>query len=102
MDVADLVTPQRVFATLQVATNRSFCGNCPSAPQSSWASTHEAILEALRSREMLGSTGVGQGIALPHARVAGLYIFLACLPDWSGQSISTLSMMARSISCSSC
>src|SRR4051794_21668431 len=33
------------------------------------------ILKALRSREMLGSTGVGQGIALPHARIAGLEQF---------------------------
>jgi PTS system nitrogen regulatory IIA component len=32
----------------------------------------ETILEALRSRETLGSTGVGKGIALPHARIVGL------------------------------
>ena len=35
----------------------------------------QTILDALRSREMLGSTGVGHGIALPHARVAGLEQF---------------------------
>jgi mannitol/fructose-specific phosphotransferase system IIA component (Ntr-type) len=28
----------------------------------------EAILEALRRREALGSTGIGKGIAVPHAR----------------------------------
>jgi nitrogen PTS system EIIA component len=32
----------------------------------------EAILEALRRREALGSTGMGRGFALPHARVAGI------------------------------
>src|SRR5690242_18615899 len=31
-----------------------------------------AILEAILQREALGSTGVGQGVAIPHARVAGL------------------------------
>lgn len=31
-----------------------------------------AVLDALQAREALGSTGVGQGIALPHARLAGL------------------------------
>lgn len=30
------------------------------------------ILETLRHREVLGSTGLGAGIALPHARIAGL------------------------------
>ena len=32
----------------------------------------QPIVEALTKREELGSTGVGHGIALPHARVAGL------------------------------
>ena len=30
------------------------------------------ILEALQHREALGSTGLGSGIALPHARIAGI------------------------------
>ncbi|RMF66640.1 MAG: transcriptional regulator [Alphaproteobacteria bacterium] len=30
------------------------------------------ILDALMERERLGTTGVGQGVALPHARIAGL------------------------------
>jgi len=32
------------------------------------ARSHEAILDALRRRESLGSTGIGKGIAVPHAR----------------------------------
>lgn len=31
-----------------------------------------AILERIREREALGSTGFGQGSAIPHARIAGL------------------------------
>jgi PTS system nitrogen regulatory IIA component len=30
------------------------------------------VLDALLEREALGSTGVGYGVAVPHARVAGL------------------------------
>jgi PTS system nitrogen regulatory IIA component len=30
------------------------------------------ILERVREREALGSTGFGQGVAIPHARIAGL------------------------------
>lgn len=32
----------------------------------------EAVLDGLREREALGSTGFGRGVALPHARIDGL------------------------------
>jgi PTS system nitrogen regulatory IIA component len=34
--------------------------------------TTERVLEALLEREALGSTGLGSGVAVPHARVPGL------------------------------
>ena len=34
--------------------------------------TTERVLEALLEREALGSTGLGSGVAVPHARVSGL------------------------------
>lgn len=33
---------------------------------------------ALVAREQLGSTGVGEGVAIPHAKIAGLSQLLAC------------------------
>ena len=33
---------------------------------------HDKVVEALLDREGLGPTGVGHGVALPHARMAGL------------------------------
>lgn len=42
------------------------------------------ILERVREREALGSTGFGQGTAIPHARIAGLagvIVVLARLAD---------------------
>jgi PTS system nitrogen regulatory IIA component len=35
-----------------------------------------AIEKALKTREDLGSTGVGQGVAIPHARIEGLSRFV--------------------------
>lgn len=32
----------------------------------------ETILDALLEREMLGSTGIGDGVAIPHARLHGI------------------------------
>ncbi len=42
------------------------------------------ILQALQHREALGSTGLGNGIALPHARIAGItgpYVSVTRLRD---------------------
>lgn len=36
------------------------------------------VLGALLNRERLGSTGVGEGVAIPHAKIAGLKNLVAC------------------------
>ncbi|MHB8788649.1 MAG: PTS sugar transporter subunit IIA [Desulfobulbaceae bacterium] len=38
----------------------------------------EAICRVLRDREQIGSTGVGNGVAIPHGRVEGLSRILCC------------------------
>lgn len=36
------------------------------------------VLEVLEARERLGSTGLGEGVAIPHGRLAGLPRVVAC------------------------
>lgn len=38
----------------------------------------EVVGDALITRERLGSTGVGEGVAIPHAKIAGLTRLVAC------------------------
>jgi len=38
----------------------------------SWDLDAGAVLEQLEERERLGSTGFGRGVAIPHARIAGI------------------------------
>jgi PTS system nitrogen regulatory IIA component len=38
----------------------------------------EDVLAALLNRERLGSTGVGEGVAIPHAKISGLKSLVAC------------------------
>jgi PTS system nitrogen regulatory IIA component len=42
------------------------------------SSTAEQIQAALWAREQLGSTGVGEGVAIPHAKIPGLKKLVAC------------------------
>lgn len=39
----------------------------------------KAILEALAGRERLGSTGLGDGVAIPHGRISGISEPVGCL-----------------------
>ena len=38
----------------------------------------DQVLHALLDRERLGSTGVGEGVAIPHAKIGGLKQLVAC------------------------
>lgn len=72
MEVADLITPQSVVAMLPARDKPQLLRDLSKRAAKLLAIDTQTVLDALRSREMLGSTGVGQGIALPHARVVGL------------------------------
>ena len=39
----------------------------------------EAIADTLLERERLGSTGIGEGVAIPHGKLKGLSELVACL-----------------------
>lgn len=43
------------------------------------AVTEEQILEALQERETLGSTAIGEGVAIPHCRIKGIRDFVVGL-----------------------
>jgi PTS system nitrogen regulatory IIA component len=72
MEIAQLIRPEHVFPGLAAADKAQLLGEI--AQRAALALGHDArkILEALTAREALGSTGIGHGIALPHARLSGL------------------------------
>ena len=44
--------------------------------QGSGAATSEELFQVLLERERLGSTGIGEGVAIPHGRLRGLKQFI--------------------------
>lgn len=72
MDVSDLVSPQAIVPQLRVAGKKQLLQELANriAPMSGLAP--RVVFEALLERERLGATGVGSGIAIPHAKLAGL------------------------------
>src|ERR1700749_5216451 len=72
MNISDLLAPDAVLAALKVQSKKQLLQEL-SAKASVQANLPERrIFETLTERERLGSTGMGQGIAIPHGRLAGL------------------------------
>jgi PTS system nitrogen regulatory IIA component len=75
IDLGSLVTPDRVLLDLKATSKRQVLRSLAQAAARVTGVDAEVILEALLQRERLGTTGLGGGIAIPHARVPGLASF---------------------------
>ena len=72
MDLASLVDPSRVVFGARANNKEQLLLDLASRAAASLNLDPKAIFNALRAREELGSTGLGEGFALPHARIEGL------------------------------
>ena len=69
MELADIITPQRVFDAVPGGSKKKVLETAAGliAQQCPELDPNE-LFDSLISREKLGSTGLGQGIAIPHCR----------------------------------
>lgn len=72
MEIADLITPQGVVAKLRVTSKKQALQDLARRAADITGQPERAIFEVLIERERLGTTGVGNGIAIPHGKLAGL------------------------------
>lgn len=72
MDLSDLVSPQGVVAHLKVSGKKQLLQELATRASAITGIPERAIFETLLERERLGTTGVGQGIAIPHGKLAGI------------------------------
>lgn len=70
--LSQLVYPTTVRAALSVDSKKSLFAAIGQVAAATLGLDAAEVTEALTERERLGSTGFGRGIALPHARIAGL------------------------------
>ena len=75
MEVRDLIGPRHITAALRVNDKAQLLHELSQLAAKFLEIDPDIILRALALREALGSTGVGQGIAFPHARLPGLQSF---------------------------
>lgn len=72
MPLTTLLSPETVLAGIKANGKKQLLQELSAAAASRTGLVDRLIFETLLQRERLGSTGIGQGIAIPHGRIAGL------------------------------
>ncbi|MBJ7549559.1 PTS sugar transporter subunit IIA [Marinomonas ostreistagni] len=69
MSVKNLVKPELVFAKQQISSKKRLLEQLAESVSDRLHCNADEVYDALLGREKLGSTGIGNGIAIPHCRL---------------------------------
>src|SRR6266851_1065325 len=72
MEIKDFLAPLHVVIDLRASDKKRLLEELARRAAAAVGLGAESIASALSKREALGSTGTGGGVAVPHARLAGL------------------------------
>ncbi len=72
MKLSDVLAPDNVVLDLDASSKGSLLHTLSAIAAKQLGISEAAIFTALNNREKLGSTGIGEGIAIPHAAVPDL------------------------------
>jgi PTS system nitrogen regulatory IIA component len=72
MDLADLLKPEAVRVVSSLSSKKRLFHDLGEVAESIYGISASQAIDSLQERESLGPTGVGHGVALPHARLDGL------------------------------
>jgi PTS system nitrogen regulatory IIA component len=72
MLISDFISPDSVVASLKAKTKKQLLQDLSARAARLTGLSERDIFDVLLQRERLGSTGLGQGIAIPHGKLAGI------------------------------
>lgn len=72
MDLSNILKPEAVRVLSGVSSKKRLFQELGDVAEAVYGLDAPRVVDALLERESLGQTGVGQGVALPHARIDGL------------------------------
>jgi PTS system nitrogen regulatory IIA component len=72
MLLTDLIAPDAILPALKISSKKQLLQELAAKTAALSGQNEHAILEILQQREKLGSTGVGNGIAIPHGKLPKL------------------------------
>ncbi|MFO1153751.1 MAG: PTS IIA-like nitrogen regulatory protein PtsN [Rhodospirillales bacterium] len=72
MEISDLLKPEHVIARLRATSKKQALQELARRAAELTGQSERAIFSTLMKRERLGTTGVGNGIAIPHGKLDNL------------------------------
>lgn len=72
MDIVDILTPEAVIPRLKVTSKKQALEELAKHAATLTGLPERVIFDVLLERERLGTTGVGNGIAIPHGKLSEL------------------------------
>ena len=102
MNISDLLVPDAVVAALKAQSKKQLLQELAARTHALTGLPERRVFEVLMERERLGTTGVGNGIAIPHGRMAevaaitGLFVRLDASIDYEavdGQPVDLVFML---------
>jgi PTS system nitrogen regulatory IIA component len=78
MTISALLSPQKIFLDIEVSSKKKLLELIANIVADQTRLAESSIYNNLLNRERLGSTGLGQGFAVPHARLENLQQTIGC------------------------
>jgi len=72
MEIMDLLSADSIFADFKASSKKQAIQSLAKLMAQKHGLSERTVFASLLDREKLGSTGVGKGVAIPHARIDGL------------------------------
>ena len=80
MELSDILTPDRCLCKIQGVSKKRLLKTLSTILGESFSNLDEnQVFDSMMTREQLGSTGIGNGIAIPHCRVPECNEITGCL-----------------------
>ncbi len=78
MKIIDFLKPELIVAHLQAQTKEEMLREFAQHLEKTMGIKAEKVFNVLMEREKLGSTGIGEGVAIPHGKLHELSEFICC------------------------
>ena len=78
MTISALLSPDRIFIDADISSKKRLLEFIANTVATQFSLPQSALFNNLLDRERLGSTGLGKGFAIPHARLVNLDTTIAC------------------------
>ncbi|MCK9263678.1 MAG: PTS sugar transporter subunit IIA [Deltaproteobacteria bacterium] len=79
MKISDILKPEYVLADIQAMTKKDILTELSRPIAENYDVDLDEMVGVLLNREKLGSTGIGEGVAIPHGKMGGLKSIVASI-----------------------